>query len=571
MIRFRNPGTDFSTQIQVIKHLYKELGSQSSFSLDDMAVVIAKSRLMTAYGYAGEQAIKLSNTDQDSLNSAKMNAKMYAEVFRMLGWITPSSETSSYPLTFTYLGIHVAESNDDCSALYEQCVLGINNPTQLTNNMHYIEKTRFFKCALRSLIDLGGTMYKHELCLGPMNVNDLDENEYIKMIDKIKNLRGNYENLRNSFQELADSLGMKTGPVDNCTRLPIAFMKSCGWVESITDKTLYNKTMVCIKITKHGIDVYNSIKNMKDIRLEEFEGYSTEIQGSLIRLGIYAMLFRAGYNLEDVKEQIFVDKAVCRKILKGQDILFSPCQTIRRKQVESALGIVSNEQDISSKNMQILTQKVERNADPKVLKLDLNIKENAPIEMLTMTEDYNFLSNVKSLQENGFKTKDIVNKLFEKYKDSTQNTFYPLISTLFKTMGLKCSFSRAGDNGSRWDAIIEDEQRSIPIEIKSPTEETHLSIKAIRQALENKIILLSRKTFITDKETSSLAVGYYLPNNRAEVVNLIDNIKATFGYKIGVIDFKSLLSIAVSILVDGIGFDVEKLFNLEGLCNADIQ
>lgn len=37
---------------------------------------------MTAYGYAGDDALKLSNTDQDSMNSALMNATMYAEVFR---------------------------------------------------------------------------------------------------------------------------------------------------------------------------------------------------------------------------------------------------------------------------------------------------------------------------------------------------------------------------------------------------------------------------------------------------------------------------------------------------------
>lgn len=571
MIRFRNPGTEFSTQIQVIKHLYKELGSQSSFSLDDMAVVIAKSKLMTAYGYAGEQAIKLSNTEQESLNSAKMNAKMYAEVFRMLGWVTPYSETSSYPLSFTYLGVHVALSNDDCSSLYEQCVLGINNPTQLTSNMSYIEKVRFFKCALRSLIDLGGIMYKHELCLGPMSIDDLDEGQYLKMISKIKSIRGKYENLDRSFKELADSLEMKTTPVDNCTRLPIAFMKSCGWIESVNDRTLYNKSMTCIKITQHGIDVYNSIKNMKDIRLDEFESYSEEIQNALIRLGVYSMLSRAGYNLEAVQEQISNDKIICKDVLKGKDVLFSPCQTIRRKQVENALGIIFEGQDVLNNNIQLLTQKVERDIDSKILKIDLNIKEKASIELLTMTEDYNFLSNVKEFQEKGLNTKQIVDALFKKYEMATQTTFYPLISTLFKIMGLKCSFSRAGDNGSRWDAIIEDENRSIPVEIKSPTEETHLSIKAIRQALENKIILLSRKTFITDKETSSLAVGYYLPNNRAEVVSLIENIKTTYGYKIGVIDFKSLLSIAVSILIDGVGFDVEKLFNLEGLCNADIQ
>ena len=42
MIRFRNPGTQYSTQIQVIKELYTALGSQAYFTLDDMAVVIAQ-------------------------------------------------------------------------------------------------------------------------------------------------------------------------------------------------------------------------------------------------------------------------------------------------------------------------------------------------------------------------------------------------------------------------------------------------------------------------------------------------------------------------------------------------
>ena len=163
MLRFRNPGTQYNTQIQVIKQLYANLKNQASFTLEDMAVVIAQGKLMTAYGYAGDDALRLSNTEQESMNSALMNAKMYAEVFRMLGWVTPYSNRS-YPLVFTYIGIHVATSTGDCSRLYEQCVLGINNPTEFSDRMSYNERVRFFKCALRSFIDLGGIMYKHELC-----------------------------------------------------------------------------------------------------------------------------------------------------------------------------------------------------------------------------------------------------------------------------------------------------------------------------------------------------------------------------------------------------------------------
>lgn len=339
MIRFRNPGTQYSTQIQVIKQLYATLSDQAYFTLEDMAVVIAQGRLMTAYGYAGDDALRLSNTDQESMNSALMNAKMYAEVFRMLGWVTPYNEKSSYPLVFTYIGVHIALSTGDCSKLYEQCVLGINNPTQLTEKMHYDENVRFFKCALRSFIDLGGVMYKHELCLGPMSVNDLDERAYQRMIAYIKSLRGDYRRLKSAFEELAESLGMKPTPVDNCTRLPIALMKSCNWVKKVQNRSLYGKSMSCLEITQHGIETYESIKDMYDLRLDKYVNLDEHTQKALIRLGTYSMLLRSGYNMDDVNETMHTDEQDCKAVLGDKELLFSPSQTIRRAQVEEALGI----------------------------------------------------------------------------------------------------------------------------------------------------------------------------------------------------------------------------------------
>lgn len=571
MIRFRNPGTQYSTQVQVIKQLYAALRDQAYFTLEDMAVVIAQGRLMTAYGYAGDDALRLSNTDQESMNSALMNAKMYAEVFRMLGWVTPYSEKSSYPLVFTYIGIHVALSTGDCSKLYEQCVLGINNPTQLTDKMRYDEKVRFFKCALRSFIDLDGIMYKHELCLGPMSINDEDEKAYRKMIQYIKALRGDYKRLKTAFEDLAKSLGMKTTPVDNCTRLPIAFMKSCNWVESVQNKSLYGKSMSCLQITEHGIETYESIKDMYDLRLDQYVDLDVHTQHSMIRLGTYSMLLRAGYDMSSVKETMDADAVQCETVLGGKALLFSPSQTIRRTQVEEALGFKMGSGIESQYHIETFDSAV---ADRELLNTTqvwkLNIPEDAATEMLTSPEDLDFLYRVNQMAESGKNSRAIVNALFDYYIDATQTTFYPLIATLFKIMGFDCSFSRPGDNGARWDAIIDDPERSIPIEIKSPTEEQHLSIKAIRQALENKIILLSRKTHITSPDVTTLAVGYYMPNERAEVTRLIADFKETYGYRIGVIDLKSLLSLAVSILVNGQGFDKEKLYTLEGLVNASI-
>ena len=576
MLRFRNPGTQYSTQVQVIKQLYAALGHQESFSLNDMAVVIAQGRLMTAYGYAGDDAIRLSMTDQESMNSALMNAKMYAEVFRMLGWVTPYG-ASSYPLVFTYIGIHVALSTGDCSRLYEQCVLGINNPTELSDHMRYTERVRFFKTALRSFIDLGGTMYKHELCLGPMSVNDEtedsypDEESYQEMLSRIRSIRGNYRRLQTAFSDLADSLGMKTTPVDNCTRLPIALLKSCGYVESVTDRTLYNKSLQCLRITEKGIETYQQISQMKDLRLNEFRRYSSTTQAALIRTGIYSMLRRAGYDISSVQEIMEDDYADCDGVLDGKELLFSPYQTIKRAEIEEALGFTTSGTSGSGDRMATFSSSVDqREALGAIESWSLNIPDSVNMEMLSAPEDMEFLSIVNGFVERQLNSKQIVDALFDFYINATQTTFYPLISTLFKIIGFDCSFSRPGDNGARWDAIIDDPERSIPIEIKSPTEEQHLSIKAIRQALENKIILLSRQTHVTQPDVTTLAVGYYMPNERAEVNRLIHDFKETYGYSIGVIDLKSLLSMAISVLIDGRGFDREKLYRLEGLVNASI-
>ena len=158
--------------------------------------------------------------------------------------------------------------------------------------------------------------------------------------------------------------------------------------------------------------------------------------------------------------------------------------------------------------------------------------------------------------------------LMDKYISSNQTVFYPLVETLFKVAGFNCVLSRAGDNGSRWDAIIIDNHRSIPIEIKSPREELYIPIKAIQQALENKIVLLSRGTYPTVPDVTTLVVGYYLPAERADVNGLINDIKRTYGYKIGVIDIKSLFTIAISIIADGNGFDKNQLFEMEGFIDV---
>ena len=562
MIRFRNPGTQYTTQVQVFRELYKAYKDAPSFDLDDMAATIAKTKLMTAYGYAGDAALALSNTENDSLNSTKMNAKMYAEVFRLLGWVTSAGD-NSYPLVFTYIGEHAALA-DDVLPLYEQCVLGINNPQEIMD-VKYDEKVRFFKATLFSLQDLGGIMYKHELCLGPMSIDDLDKSQYNRMITYLKKLRGSYGRYQDAYQALCDDLGVKPTLPDNSTRLPIAFMKTCGWVESQRTRKLYPpKSLECLCLTQQGADLANSLREVKDLRMDEYYSYPEHTRNSLIRLGVYSMLLRAGYDTSPVQETMRQDQVVCADVLNGKELLFSPYQTLHRSVVDEALGI----------HREIAGTQTHTDVLPDIKQTDANVNNICLIistngaHSTSDVEVNSFVQQVLDAKSVGERKKDIIDKIFDDSITDTQTKFYPLVAMLFRVMGLDCQASRPGDNGARWDAIIVDSEESIPIEIKSPTEEQHLSLKAIRQALENKVILLSRGTHPTLPETTSLAVGYYLPNDRAEVTNLMSDFKTAFGYNIGIIDLKTLLTIAVTIVYDEKTFDISELNRLEGFANA---
>ena len=562
MIRFRNPGTQYTTQVQVFRELYKEYKDAPSFDLDDMAATIAKTKLMTAYGYAGDAALALSNTENDSLNSTKMNAKMYAEVFRLLGWVTSAGD-NSYPLVFTYIGEHAALA-DDVLPLYEQCVLGINNPQEIMD-VKYDEKVRFFKATLFSLQDLGGIMYKHELCLGPMSIDDLDKSQYNRMITYLKKLRGSYGRYQDAYQALCDDLGEKPTLPDNSTRLPIAFMKTCGWVESQRTRKLYPpKSLECLCLTQHGADLADSLREVKDLRMDEYYSYSEHTRNSLIRLGVYSMLLRAGYDTSPVQETMRQDQVVCADVLNGKELLFSPYQTLHRSVVDEALGI---HREIAGTQTHTDVLPDIKRTDANVNNICLTISTNGA-HSTSDVEVNSFVQQVLDAKSVGERKKDIIDKIFDDSITDTQTKFYPLVAMLFRVMGLDCQASRPGDNGARWDAIIVDSEESIPIEIKSPTEEQHLSLKAIRQALENKVILLSRGTHPTLPETTSLAVGYYLPNDRAEVTNLMSDFKTAFGYNIGIIDLKTLLTIAVTIVYDEKTFDISELNRLEGFANA---
>lgn len=576
MIRFRNPSSSLETMLASFEQLYNELKDKDYFDNDDIAIVLAKANLMASSGFTGDAALSLgANTDR-SRDKTYNNAKMFAEIFRLLGLISVVNNVSSN-YRFTYIGEHMVVPGADKKALVEQCILGMNNPNKIMD-VSYDEAVRFFSCVLLTMDQLDGCICRDEMILGPMCVNDNSPSEFASMVQRIKTIRGNYRRLQSELEALAKSLqgnkkgGMSVTSVQNCTRFPISVLKYCNWVDS-ENNNLYGRSVRFMRLTEHGKETVQRLKTLKDIRLIDYENSSYNQKQALIRLGVYEMLGRARFDLSSVSEIMESDKKECSAILGGKELLFSPYQTLEYSTVNSALDIeIISQQSERDRARRIITayqKELSRTLSSTQVALDKKVRS---VNRYVTRDVQEYTDHVKALYERTKRVDRLVEIIVEEHINDKKTEFYPLVETLFRIIGVDCHKSRDGVNGERWDAMIRDPQRSIPIEIKSPTEEMHLSIKAIRQALENKIILLSRETYATTEECSTYAVGYYPPNDRAEVIDLISNIKDTFGYSIAVFDIASLIKVTANIILFGRGIDTEKLYGLEGIVNVtDIE
>ena len=154
-------------------------------------------------------------------------------------------------------------------------------------------------------------------------------------------------------------------------------------------------------------------------------------------------------------------------------------------------------------------------------------------------------------------------RIKSRYINSNQNLLSHRKGFIFKSGNRLFTF-KTWNKLSKTRCYYFTKNDSIPIEIKSPGEEVKISIKAVRQALENKIVILSRKSFPMQMETSSIIVGFEYPNDRSEVYRAIIDIKNTYQIKIGMLDFDTLIHLNIQKLLQKKIPDLKKLKKLIG-------
>lgn len=533
MIRFRNPISDMNILIENFKKMYIEFSNMDYFDLDNIAEFFAREQLASSSGYIGDEALKRSyQIKDDSRKSMKMQAKSYSELFRFLGWITSGEKALNF--NFTYLGVHVALSGNGAAALFEQCLLGIEYPNHILD-VKFADINKPFVNMLIFADALDGKINRDEILLGPMNLSDgynaSEVNDRIRFLKELRSSR-NIGALNREIQKLADQNNMQTNSVRNLTRFVISSLEYTGWFKK-ENLSIYGRSAPFLVLTQKGRNAVLAIEasyNLKgtDIDLDE------DVSKELAETALLCMFKRADFDVdrELANHEDFLSGI--REETGKTDILFSPYQFFSKEELDKLLpyntlstGTEHHEAQISV-DINLHSYKTEAVVESKKSKLSKNEQTGRWLEGILRNADGNLEKAVAAFMEDVSMMK--------------QSVFYPLIADLLGYIFNRDAFApSAGNNNMRYDVMIPDGENSIPVEVKSPTEEEMLSVKAIRQALENKVLLLAREPFPTTYEESSIACGYKLPNDRSDVYKLIDEIYETYRINISLLDMETLI------------------------------
>lgn len=535
MLRIPNPGSNIDQLIRTFQDLHPYLKDKPSFGLDEITqAMIAKSNV-TSHGAIGAEASRRSQRADRSRDALYNQSKMYSELYRALGWI--HSVDGSLIFRFTALGHHLATATDP-NALARECFLAMAFPNEVLA-VKGNQSVRAIGTALIALAKLG-SLSRGEMIVGPMSIlDDTSEERISSMLTELRQMRKKPGALDARLDQIATERRIKRGStMTNYVRVPMAVPPWAGWAAKSGAGVL--------TVTPAGIEAAERLLAMRDFRLRDFAQTSEKLKGDLIISSNYRLLERGGFELGPVESAVRASERAVAEAGIEEPIFFSPFQQLSHETLATYAPSM-----LSTEGIDELTS-YEAAGPTGAAKLRV---QDAPLLVQTTEGSVVKVDRVAALEKllreglgrPGVTIDALADQLHLKFGRANKDKFYPLIADLLTLVGFDCHVTRHGVNSSREDALIHHPVHCIPVEIKSPGEEIEISVKGVRQALENKIILLARDgdPHATTPATTSLVVGYNPPNDRSEVYELIDDISVTFGVNVGVIDFRTLLRLAL--------------------------
>lgn len=570
MLRFPNPGSTTASFVSVYKAAYDRLDGQV-FNLDQSVAATVAANLATSSGHMGTEAISRSTRQDRSRDPLYNQLKMYAELFRALGWLHPTTQ-SALNFTFTLLGRQIVAAEQHYLPLLGETVLGISYPTRvLTTRGNHTQRP--FAFMLLTMRACGDALSRDEMIVGPLSAaSDRSEDAVTEMAEFINSLRDDPTDIKDVLGRVAEEQGIQVNTLKNYTRWPIAVMRDLGWTQKTRMRyTNGRRSFEVHQLTDLGKEIAQWVAAATDLRLDQVEQLSLEEKTAVSMHAHYRMLERSGFNLEAVNHRLgeqepALDQALTKlNVPKDRPLLFSPFQSLSIADIARIFPLTEpaaptgDGEAPAGGTVQGRGSRHHLFVEPRFVTRTEQGQGGRPSELE---------EELREIRDTHQSIEEAATAFALSRESDTQSEFYPLISGLFRLLGFESENSRPGVNYQRWDGWVDLEGVIAPIEIKSPTEEKFLSTKAVRQALENKIILLARGGLDTSAETSTLIVGYQIPNQRGEMSSLIDDVFEAFDISIGVIDLRTLALLAIQAVTGGQTIASDQLRTLRGFLHV---
>ena len=569
MLRFPNPGSTIENFVSVYGAAFERLNGRT-VDLDNIVAAVVAANLATSSGYMGEEAVARSTRADRSRDPLYNQLKMYAELFRTLGWLHPTPQ-SALKFTFTLLGEQVVAAGRDFKPLLEECVMGIVYPTPILTVRGDFD-LRPFAFILRVMAACNGHLSRDEMIVGPLSAaTDRGKRNLDAVVATIEAARTSATHTKDAVASVSRARNIQVNTLQNYTRWPIALLRDLGWTTRGPARFRDGREYGTLYLTDKGQALAERVDGSVDLRVDDAAQLASEERKALAVVAHFRMLERSGFDIAPVDERIAEAEAIATAMFErlgtdGRNLLFSPFQSLSLSDIavvfpartqttlldeRAGLAAVAAAPDGRDDRSHLFVSPTMVTAEgigacgPDALRTELIglLKAHDKIELAA-----------EAFAEN--------------HAWDTQTVFYPLVTHMFQILGFNSNHSRAGVNYQRWDAYVMVDGFALPVEIKSPTEEIMLSTKAVRQALENKVILLSRGGLATRLELASLVVGNRLPNERGDMSNLIDDVFKAFGLRLGVIDLTTLAYLALRAVRDGVTIDAGQLSQLRGFLNV---
>lgn len=526
MYRFPNPGSDINSLINCFIYLNDKVGNKSYFDLFDMKEILVLGGFIASSGSVGEEALKRGSNKDLSRDRSYNQCKMYAEVFRILGWVQSYNKATDYIIT--PLGQDFCKSKHQ-KLIFESCILGIQTPNNIIETKGDFNQ-RLFLTFLKAFNNLNGVLSKDELIYFMFIEDDTNEDIFNSYVEEIKHFRKNPRDFEKELTVRLKKRGISKTTAQNYTRFPIGCFKFLNWANASTDNSNYIKKQNVFKLDSGGTEALKIYSKLTDIRLNDVSSISIE------------EIALKGY------------KSV---LSEKKEIIFSPFQVLDFKANSKVFNI--NNKIIEKYQTEFVSLNFDENTKINTSNILFVDKSKSEDNNQTLKEIENIL-----IKNDKNKALEILLKKYEKYD---KEKFYPLICNIFKILGFDCQLPQHGVNAKRWDAIIFLPNDSIPIEIKSPREEENLGIKSIRQALENKIVLLSRhkRTIKITKDSPTFSIGWKIPRSRSEADELIKDIHKTYEIKVAMFDVEFLLKLTFEAILLNKKLDINSIYDLIGI------